>query len=195
MDKKEAIRKAAAKIIAREGYFNTKMQTIADEVGIAVGTIYIYFGSKEEILDYIFTYEHSKKLELINKLSASKMPLRESLEKFIADHINRVKDDPNVAKVLIQESLTPLTIGRETIKASFEKLKNAMEQFILKGQQLGEINKEYDVSYITEIFFYSILSLTAVICNREDCMEIEDAKKQAVLYIVNGLNKNILTQY
>jgi len=58
VDKKEAIRKAAIKIMAKEGFYNTKMQAIADECGIAIGTLYLYFISKEDILDYIFMVEY-----------------------------------------------------------------------------------------------------------------------------------------
>jgi AcrR family transcriptional regulator len=39
----------AAIAFARHGYSNTDVQTIADDVGVAKGTLYHYFGSKEHI--------------------------------------------------------------------------------------------------------------------------------------------------
>ena len=71
MDKKEAIRKAAIKIMAKEGFYNTKMQDIADECGIAIGTLYLYFKSKEDILDYIFMVEYKKRLAFAEYLRKS----------------------------------------------------------------------------------------------------------------------------
>ena len=40
---------AAATVFARQGYAKADVQTIADEVGVAKGTLYHYFGSKEQI--------------------------------------------------------------------------------------------------------------------------------------------------
>lgn len=53
-DKREAILSAATKIFAGKGYFNAKVADIAAEAGIADGTVYLYFKSKDEILHSIF---------------------------------------------------------------------------------------------------------------------------------------------
>jgi AcrR family transcriptional regulator len=41
---------AATKLFGRQGYFGMTMQEVADEAGIAVGLIYRYTPSKEELL-------------------------------------------------------------------------------------------------------------------------------------------------
>ena len=53
-DKREAILRAATKVFAGRGYFNSKVSDIAGEAGIADGTVYLYFKSKDEILHSIF---------------------------------------------------------------------------------------------------------------------------------------------
>src|SRR6187549_2963087 len=53
-DKREAILRAATRVFARNGYFNSKVADIAREAGVADGTVYLYFKSKEEILHSIF---------------------------------------------------------------------------------------------------------------------------------------------
>src|ERR1051325_10271946 len=53
-DKREAIMRAATKTFARSGYFNSKVADIARAAGVADGTVYLYFKSKEEILRSIF---------------------------------------------------------------------------------------------------------------------------------------------
>src|SRR3712207_9040264 len=53
-DKREAIMRAATKVFARSGYFNSKVADVAREAGVADGTVYLYFKSKEEILRSIF---------------------------------------------------------------------------------------------------------------------------------------------
>src|SRR5207253_4301956 len=53
-DKREAILRAATRVFARNGYFNSKVADIARAAGVADGTVYLYFKSKEEILHSIF---------------------------------------------------------------------------------------------------------------------------------------------
>src|ERR1044072_9305803 len=53
-DKREAILRAATRVFAGNGYFNSKVADIAREAGVADGTVYLYFKSKEEILRSIF---------------------------------------------------------------------------------------------------------------------------------------------
>ena len=52
--KRERILDAAVLEIARHGYYGTTVATIAGRAGVADGTIYLYFKSKEEILVSIF---------------------------------------------------------------------------------------------------------------------------------------------
>lgn len=53
-DKRELILTAATRVFARSGYFNSKVADIAAEAGIADGTVYLYFKSKDEVLHSIF---------------------------------------------------------------------------------------------------------------------------------------------
>jgi AcrR family transcriptional regulator len=48
-EKRQAIMFAAKKIITRDGYQSAKIAQIAAEAGVAAGTVYLYFDSKEAI--------------------------------------------------------------------------------------------------------------------------------------------------
>ncbi|HKP35432.1 MAG TPA: helix-turn-helix domain-containing protein, partial [Pyrinomonadaceae bacterium] len=52
-DKRSAILRAATRVFARNGYFNSKVADIARAADVADGTVYLYFKSKEEILHSI----------------------------------------------------------------------------------------------------------------------------------------------
>src|SRR5215471_9568160 len=47
--KRQAIIEAARKIFALKGYEDTTIAEIAEEAGMAVGTVYLYFGNKRDI--------------------------------------------------------------------------------------------------------------------------------------------------
>ena len=48
--KREAILRAAWQLIRHYGYSKTTIQDIAREAGIGKGTVYLYFGSKADIM-------------------------------------------------------------------------------------------------------------------------------------------------
>ncbi|MGD6901240.1 TetR/AcrR family transcriptional regulator [Bacillus infantis] len=60
MNKREAILETAVELFAEKGYSQTSMQEIADGVGIAKGSLYSFFSSKEDLI--ICIYEHYQQL-------------------------------------------------------------------------------------------------------------------------------------
>ena len=65
--KRELILRAATRVFARNGYFNSKVADIAREAGVADGTVYLYFKSKEDILHSIFDRSVEEALEAARK--------------------------------------------------------------------------------------------------------------------------------
>src|SRR6195256_5218707 len=53
-DKRERILVAAERIFARHGFFAARVSEIAREAGVADGTIYLYFKSKDDLLISLF---------------------------------------------------------------------------------------------------------------------------------------------
>ena len=53
-DKRMRIMEGALKVFALKGFYKTKVSEIAKEAGVADGTIYNYFKSKDEILISLF---------------------------------------------------------------------------------------------------------------------------------------------
>jgi AcrR family transcriptional regulator len=47
----QTICQAATRVVARKGFAHATVQEIADEAGVAKGTVYLYFKSRQEILD------------------------------------------------------------------------------------------------------------------------------------------------
>ena len=53
-DKRTAILSAATRVFARRGFFNAQVADVAREAGVAAGTVYLYFRSKDDLLTSIF---------------------------------------------------------------------------------------------------------------------------------------------
>jgi AcrR family transcriptional regulator len=69
LSRKTQIIKAAMKLFAQKGYQATSMQEIAENSGLAKGSLYNYFKSKEEIAISIFKYYYDLLFEKISKIA------------------------------------------------------------------------------------------------------------------------------
>src|SRR5882672_123658 len=52
--KRDAILRAAIDVFAERGYFNAQVADVARAAGVAAGTVYLYFQSKDDLLVSIF---------------------------------------------------------------------------------------------------------------------------------------------
>ncbi|HVF28112.1 MAG TPA: TetR/AcrR family transcriptional regulator, partial [Pyrinomonadaceae bacterium] len=98
-DKREAILRAATRVFARNGYFSSKVADIARVAGVADGTVYLYFKSKEEILHSIFDRNTTEAIaEGRRQLDEISDP-REKLRRIAALHLERLGADRDLAVV------------------------------------------------------------------------------------------------
>ena len=61
-DKRDAILRAATKVFAQNGYFQSQVADVARVAGVAAGTVYLYFKSKDDLLVSIFERSMSEVL-------------------------------------------------------------------------------------------------------------------------------------
>ena len=72
---RRAIRAAAEKVFGEVGYAEAKMADIAAEAGVATGTLYNYFSSKEEIFTSISTALRGELIDEIQLILGEPEPL------------------------------------------------------------------------------------------------------------------------
>lgn len=89
-DKRSLIIEAAFRVFSEKGYYNAKIEEIAEEAGIGKGTVYSYFNNKQELFDtmvFWFLEEYFQKLELNIDESDD---IETMISKFIRNHVNIV---------------------------------------------------------------------------------------------------------
>src|SRR3954469_8308561 len=89
-DKREAILRAATQVFARNGYFNSKVADIARAAGVADGTVYLYFKSKEEILRSVFARSVGDAISEGRRQLSSLTDPREKLRRIAHLHLERL---------------------------------------------------------------------------------------------------------
>jgi AcrR family transcriptional regulator len=79
----QAIRDAAMRVVARKGYDHVTVQDIADEAGIAKGTVYLYFKSREDILEKTMSLSFEELHVRVREAIACGGPFRECVERVV----------------------------------------------------------------------------------------------------------------
>src|SRR5688572_1509529 len=59
-DKRARILESALRVFASKGFFGAKVSDVAEEAGVADGTIYLYFKSKDDLLICLFEEQMSQ---------------------------------------------------------------------------------------------------------------------------------------
>ena len=81
--RKQTICDAAMRVVARKGIKNVTVQDIADEAGVAKGTVYIYFQSRDEILARTMEGATEKLVEKLSYACRECRSFREIMEQRI----------------------------------------------------------------------------------------------------------------
>lgn len=90
--KKENIIKTASILFATKGIRNTKVEDIANELGIARGGLYYYFKSKEELLEYIIEDSLKNRKEFLKDLDVKNLNFEKKIKELIRRRIALGKD-------------------------------------------------------------------------------------------------------
>ncbi|EJW17652.1 TetR/AcrR family transcriptional regulator [Paenibacillus alvei] len=84
-DKLQLIMNAAYELFGSNGFYETKMSEIADKAGIAKGTLYLYFESKEQLFAAIIMRSFEQFLQELDQGLLERDTFEGSLT-FIAEH-------------------------------------------------------------------------------------------------------------
>src|SRR5438128_9180651 len=97
--KRDAILRAAIDVFADRGYFNAQVADVARAAGVAAGTVYLYFRSKDDLLASIFERSMRDAIAEGRAMAGEVRDPRERLRRFATLHLGRLGRDRNLAVV------------------------------------------------------------------------------------------------
>ncbi len=151
--KRESILRAATRVFARNGYFNSKVADIARAAGVADGTVYLYFKSKEEILHSIFDQNMAEAIAADRKLIDKLSDPREKLRRIATLHLERLGADRDLAVVFQVELRGSTKFMEEFSAAGFAEYLGLLRAIFEEGQRAGVFRKELNAKVAAKIFF------------------------------------------
>jgi len=188
-DKRQAILRAAVKIFARKGYFNSKVADIASEAGIADGTVYLYFKSKDEVLRSVFdrTMEDfiSEGKSELQKMTGAKDRLV-WLAKF---HLSKLGADRDLAVVFQVELRGSTKFMSEFSETGFREYLDIIKSVVEEGQKEGIFRSDIKPITAAKIFYGALDEMVTNWILSKKSYPLEPFADEVIKLFVGGLEK------
>ncbi len=187
-DKHRKIIRAATKVFAKKGFFNARISDIAKEAKVADGTIYLYFNNKFDILLSVFEEEIGKLIEQVTLLLQKEDNPKRMLEIFIANHLEEMKKNRNLAEVIHIELRQTSKLIREYRKNKFSEYLDLIASIVAQGQQVGLFRQDIHPEIAKQIIF-GALDEVSRICNlsKEHTFSLDEASRMITAIYLEGL--------
>jgi TetR/AcrR family fatty acid metabolism transcriptional regulator len=184
--KRDAILRAAIDVFADRGFFSAQVADIARAAGVAAGTVYLYFKSKDDLLVSIFDRSMREGLTLGRAVVADFDDPRERLRRLARAHLARLGGDRNLA-IVFQVELRQSTKFMERFSATLLRdYLGLIRDAIADGQRAGIFRTDIKATVAAKIFFGALdeMATNWILSRRRYALET-DADTVVELF-VNG---------
>ena len=158
-EKRRRILDAAVAVFAKSGYAAARVTDIAKTAGVADGTIYLYFESKESLLLTLFEEVVGEFIEEGKAMLAAVGDPVEKLEQLAAMHLGKLAGNRDLAVVLqveLRQGMKHLThITKSRLQTYLRLIKGILEE----GQKAGRVRADLDPAVGAHLVFGSLDAL------------------------------------
>lgn len=152
-DKRERILAAATRVFAARGFFGAQVADIAREAGVAAGTVYLYFRSKDDLL--ISLFERTMQAAISEGREAlTALPHPEArLRRIARMHLARLGSDRDLA-IVFQVELRQTTKFMEQFSATcLREYLGIIRDVIAQGQRAGVFRPDVNATLTAKCLF------------------------------------------
>src|ERR1700712_470108 len=149
-DKQVQIMEAAERLFADKGFAGTSVRDIAESAGVNLAMISYYFGSKEKLMEAMFSHRGQYlRIQLENIVHNSDLSPMQKMEKLIDDYVGRIFKKQCFHKIMMREQLAnnsgPIADQIFQLKQTNQAL---IKQLIQEGQKKGVFKKNIDMLFL-----------------------------------------------
>src|SRR4030067_3420858 len=147
--KRDAILAGASHLFAEKGYSNTTTAEIAQEAGVAEGTLYHHFGSKDGIFLTIFDEMAEEYLAGAERLAGAGKTGAETLSGLIRFHFEYLERNKTRFLVILRDFPNHLAVGNDGRSAEsrnrFSRMTDILSRVLTQGCQDGTLRPSFPI--------------------------------------------------
>lgn len=155
-EKYQQILKAAVKVFAEQGFFQSKVAQVAKEAGVADGTIYLYFKSKDDILIQIYEYQTRLVFEQFRKAVDKAVSAEQKLRNLVRTHLEEFQKDINMAIVYQAETHQHRRLAQDVIKEMSKWYRDIITEVVELGQEEGTMRRNLYMGLVMRLIIGSV---------------------------------------
>jgi len=153
VDKRDAILRAAIRTFARNGFFGAQVADVARTAGVAAGTVYLYFRSKDDLLVSIFERTMTDTLAAGQAAIADVSDAPERLRRIARLHLERMGRDRDLA-IVFQVELRQSTKFMERFSSTYLRdYIGIIRDTIADGQAAGTFRTGFNPTIAAKALF------------------------------------------
>jgi TetR/AcrR family fatty acid metabolism transcriptional regulator len=181
---------AATKVFARKGFYKAKVSDIAQEAGVADGTIYIYFNHKDDILISLFEEKMQEVLDNMEKQINSETDPFAKIEKFAFLHLRLIQDNKDMAEIIQVELRQSDKFMKDYHNEKFTQYLDLIGTIIQEGKQKGLFREDVMPGIAKRAFFGALDEMSRFwVLSKRHRYDIQTAAKQISSYFIDGIRK------
>jgi TetR/AcrR family transcriptional regulator, fatty acid metabolism regulator protein len=177
---------AAVIAIAENGYHQTQVSKIAKQAGVADGTIYLYFKSKEDILISLFEEKMGHFIEKIDEMIIGSGTAADKLLMMIQAHFSMLSEDHHLAVVTQLELRQSNKELRSKINEVLRGYLKVIDKIITDGMENGEFSSKLDVRLTRQMIFGTIDETVTSWVMNERKYDLNTLAKPVQQLLING---------
>ena len=152
-DKREAILKAATRVFAQRGFFNAQVADVAKAAGVAAGTVYLYFRSKDDLLVSLFERTMKDAIAAGREALAGVTDPRDRLRRVARLHLERLGRDRDLAVVFQVELRQSIKFMERFSSSYLRDYLGLIREAVEAGQAAGIFRTEVSPTTAAKILF------------------------------------------
>jgi len=146
-NKEADILNAAISVFAESGFFDAKISRIADLANVSIGSIYVYYENKDDLLYKIFEKIWGGLYDNLNDLVTRKdLSMVEKYDAMIDMIFDTFTENSSTAIVIAHEQQRILMRSPEKFTPNYEKFVNLGEKIVKEGIKKGTFNPNINVN-------------------------------------------------
>ena len=151
--KRDAILRAAIDVFAERGFFNAQVADVARAAGVAAGTVYLYFRSKDDLLVQLFERTTQEAFAEARTAAAEVRDPAERLRLFARLHLARLGRDRNLAIVFQVELRQSVKFMERLSSTLLRDYLGHIRSAFADGQAAGVFRDDFNPTSAAKMFF------------------------------------------
>ncbi len=142
-DRNDQILDAASRVFARLGFASARMDDVASESGLSKGALYLYFKSKDQLIDSLVGRMIDLEMRRLQAARKSDGTVSDRLLRFVHDYTRELERIGPLAPIVFEfyARATRHRTVREALQGYFERFRSELAALVAEGVERGEFRR------------------------------------------------------